>query len=79
MIFHPKLSITAKEHATVMGGGEKIQWELDIYLEHNGSNQTLDLGRTEALLLALLHWQRSLDNVLSDIVILGEVEQFADL
>ena len=31
------------------------------------------------MLLALLHWQRSLNDVLSDIVILGKVEQFADL
>ena len=52
------------------------------HLQPDGGDETLDLGRLEALLgvlLALLGGQRPLQHVLAHVVLLAEVEQLADL
>jgi len=49
-------------------------------LKHDGSDETLDLRRLRlGLLLTFLQLQRPSDDVLSDIVVFVEVEQFTDL
>lgn len=50
------------------------------YLKSDRSDETLNLGGTEALLgLAFLQGQRTLNYKLSHIILLGQVEQLADL
>jgi hypothetical protein len=44
-----------------------------------GGNQTLDLGGTGLLLLALLLGELTLDNELTNVILLGEVEELSDL
>lgn len=48
-------------------------------LENNWSDQSLDLGWDALGLLALLDGEWALDDVLPDIILLGQIEQFADL
>ena len=48
-------------------------------LEHNRRHEALDLGGFELGLLALLDGQGPLDDVLANVVELGQVEQLADL
>ena len=48
------------------------------YLEHSWCDKSLDLGGLGCRLLnflALLNWQRPLDDVLPDVVLLAQVEQ----
>jgi hypothetical protein len=50
------------------------------YLDGNRCDEALDLGSLETLLsLSLLERQSPLDDVLPDIIVLGKVEEFADL
>ena len=42
------------------------------------THQALDLRGGELLLLAVLHGQRPLDDVLADVVVLGQVEQLPE-
>ena len=49
-----------------------------LALQHGGRHQPLDLGGLGSRLLnflALLNWQRPLDDVLPDVVLLAQVEQ----
>lgn len=50
-----------------------------LALQHNRSDQTLDLGCLGAWLLAILLRERTLHDVLADIVFLGQVVQLADV
>lgn len=51
-----------------------------LALQNNRRDQTLDLGALDGRLLAfLLGWNDATNNVLTDIVVLGQVEQLADL
>ena len=52
---------------------------LPLALDPGGSNETLDLGGLGAGLLSVLLGKGSVDNVLSDIVLLGQVEKLPDL
>jgi len=52
---------------------------MSTHLEHNGGDETLDLGCLEALFLSFLLWKWTLDHVLSNIILLCQVEQLADL
>ena len=52
---------------------------MSLPLKHNRGNQPLDLGGLVFLLLAILEGQRPLDHVLTDVVILAQVEQLPDL
>lgn len=52
---------------------------MSLALEADGSDEALDLGRLAAGLLAfLLGGDLAADNVLADIILLGEVEELAD-
>lgn len=56
-----------------------IIWYLDSYLNGYRCDEALNLGSLEALLrLALLNRQSPLDDVMSNIIFLGKIEQFAD-
>ena len=60
--------------------GEWIKrWRKRTHLKNNWGNQTLDLGRTETLFLSFLLGQWPLDDVLPNVILLGKVEEFADL
>merc|ERR1711934_310931 len=48
-------------------------------LEHHRGDKTLDLGRRKLLLLAILKGKGPLDNVLADVIFLGQVKQLPDL
>merc|ERR1712241_196104 len=48
-------------------------------LEHQGGDKTLDLGRRKLLLLAILKGKGPFDNVLADVIFLGQVKQLPDL
>ena len=48
-------------------------------LKHHGSHQSLHLRGSELLLLPLLLGQRPPDNVLADVIVLGQVEELPDL
>merc|ERR1719220_2233681 len=48
-------------------------------LQHDGGHQPLDLGGLVPLLLPLLQGQGSPDDVLADVVVLGQVEELPDL
>ena len=48
-------------------------------LQHDGSHQPLDLGGLEPLFLALLQRERSPNDVLAHVVVLGQVEKLPDL
>lgn len=51
----------------------------EAYLKGQGGDETLDPRSSVALLsLAFLQRQRALDDELPNVVLLGEVEQFAD-
>lgn len=50
-----------------------------LALQTYGRDETLDLGRLRACLLALLVGERAADDVLAHIVLLGQVEEPADL
>ena len=48
------------------------------YLQNNRRDETLDLGCLETLFLSFLLRERSLNNVLSDIIFLRQIEQLAN-
>ena len=52
--------------------------QMSFPLQSNRGNQSLDLGSLVPLLLPLLQWQGSLDDVLPDIILLAEVVEFPD-
>merc|ERR1719342_1732647 len=52
---------------------------VSLPLQHDWSHQSLDLGGLVFLLLAFLQGQRSLDHILTDIIVLLQVEELSDL
>jgi len=53
--------------------------EMSLSLDGHGGNQSLDLGCLGSLGLALLLGELTADDVLADVVLLGQVEQLSDL
>ena len=52
---------------------------MTLPLQHDGGHQPLDLGGLEPLFLALLQRERSPNDVLAHVVVLGQVEKLPDL
>ena len=52
---------------------------MTLSLEHDRSHQSLHLRGSKLLLLSLLGGQGTPDDVLTDIIVLGQVEQLPDL
>ena len=68
---------------TVLLGTTTLQGNaVTLALQHDGGHQSLDLGCLEfglLLLLTLFGLKRPLDDILGDIVLLGEIEELANL
>merc|ERR1740128_287962 len=65
---------------TVLLGTPPLQGNLmPLALQNHGSDETLDLGGLEPLLLTLLLGKRPLDDVLANIILGGQVEKLTDL
>merc|ERR1712105_319230 len=48
-------------------------------LEHHGGDETLHLGRSKLLLLSVLQGKGPLNDILANVILLGQLENFLDL
>jgi hypothetical protein len=54
-------------------------YTMSLALKHDRGNEALNLRSLVTLLLSLLWWEWALNNVLSDVILLGQIEQFSDM
>jgi len=52
---------------------------MTLALQHNRSDKPLHLGGSKLLLLSFLQWKWPLDDILANVIILGQIEKLSDL
>ena len=73
------LSIFSSSKPVLLSSPSLKSKPVSLPLQHDWSHQSLDLGGLVFLLLAFLQGQRSLDHILTDIIVLLQVEELSDL
>jgi len=73
------LGVLGAGHLVLLGAATLERNPVSLPLEHGGGHQSLDLGSLELLLLSVLEGERTFDDILANVVILGQVEQLPDL
>lgn len=73
------LGVLSSGLAVLLGPPALQSHAVTLPLQHGRGDQPLDLGGLVPLLLALLEGQRPLDDILTHVILLGEVKQLPDL